>query len=218
MTFQNRKFYFLLIFFFQAAFTNAQLKTFTVEYDCFLTLRKSISANESDSIKIIRNGDTVKMPKGQAFKMPKSFEIKSSIQSITTIGNSNSSKIMVSNISSNWKNSEEQVQYDSLVYKNKTWFQYINNKATKIGMTEIVYSYADEEKEILGYKCVRVNFYLKADTTIKGIMWVANSLPSALMPFGGYEPLNGAVLECSFINSGMVYKVKSVNLDHSNLF
>ena len=56
---------------------------------------------------------------------------------------------------------------------------------------------------------IRVDFLDTADST-KGEFWVTQSLPNTLMPFGGYEPLNGAVLECNYFNTGMSYKATSI--------
>jgi len=191
--------------------TFAQLKTFTVEYNCVLTLKQKISGN--DSIKILINNDTLKNPKDLSMKLPKSINMKIVLMSWATIGNSNESKIIVKNTNSGWKNKEQITLFDSIVFKNKKWIQYKENEVSNMSKSALELTYSNEEKQILGYKCVRVDFLDKADST-KGEFWVTQSLPNTLMPFGGYEPLKGAVLECNYFNTGMSYKATSIKQDY----
>ncbi len=194
--------------------TFAQLKTFTVEYNCVLTIKQKISGN--DSIKILINNDTLKKPKDLSMKLPKSINMKVILMSETTIGNSNESKIIINNTNSGWKNKAEINLFDSLVYKNQKWIQYEENEVSNMSKSPFELTYTNEEKQILGYKCVRVDFFDKADST-KGEFWVAHSLPNTLMPFGGYEPLNGAVLECNYFNSGISYTATSIKDDYFDI-
>ena len=194
--------------------TFAQLKTFTVEYNCVLTLKQKISGN--DSIKILINNDTLKKPKDLSMKLPKSINMKIVLMSWATIGNSNESKIIIKNTNSGWKNKEQITLFDSMVFKNKKWIQYKENEVSNLSKSALELTYTNEEKQILGYKCLRVDFLDKADST-KGEFWVTQSLPNTLMPFGGYEPLNGAVLECNYFNTGMSYIATSLTHDYFDI-
>lgn len=187
--------------------TFAQLKTFTVEYNCVLTLKQKISGN--DSIKVLINNDTLKKPKDLSMKLPKSINMKVILMSETTIGNSNESKIIINNTNSGWKNKEEITLFDSIVFKNQKWIKYKENEVSNISKSALELTNTNEEKQILGYKCLRVDFLDTADST-KGEFWVAQSLPNTLMPFGGYEPLKGAVLECNYFNTGISYMATSI--------
>jgi shikimate 5-dehydrogenase len=112
---KNKIFFIFLNLF--STLTFAQLKTFTIEYNCVLTLKQKISGN--DSLKILINNDTLKKPKDLSMKLPKSINMKVILMSETTIGNSNESKIIINNTNSGWKNKEEITLFDSIVFKNQ---------------------------------------------------------------------------------------------------
>lgn len=189
------------------ALSFAQSKTYTIEYNCVLTLKQKLSGN--DSIKIVRNNDTLNKPMDLLMKMPRSVDMKIVLMSLTAFGNSNGSIITINNTNSGWKNKEQTNLFDSLVYKNQKWTQYKENEVSNISKSALQLTYTKEEKQILGYKCVRVDFYDNADSS-NGVLWIAETLPKTLMPFGGYKPLNGAVLECNYFNTDISYKATSI--------
>jgi hypothetical protein len=182
----------------------SQSNTFSIKYDCELTIKQKLSG--VDSIKIISNFENGKIP----LNLPDFINLKILVSSITSIGDNNWSKIIqYNNSNSGWKNFDKNVQYDSIIYINQSWFEFKNNSSIDIGALKLEYTFLEEEKEILGYKCSKVNFYSNIDSS-SGYIWITQSLPSTLMPFGGYKPLRGAILECNFINSGIRYVAKSI--------
>ncbi len=199
-------FYFLFLSFFIFPWqAYSQSKRYKITFDCSLSNIQPIKV--PDSITMVRNGDSIKIPWSASSKI----KLNTKLMVIEVVANDKKSTIKVIDKSSGWGDDSYKKMPDSLVYQSTKWLAFTKGKIKKIPFEKEEYLFAKDIKTILGYRCSKViTLNYKGEKEMES--WVTEKLPSTIMPYSGSKPMKGAIMESRNVRTGISYVATNIKL------
>ena len=180
-----------------------QVKTYEVNFIC--TINTLVPLKATDSMLIIKDGDSSKIP---CF-FSKKINVNTKLMAVKVIANQNKCTIKIVQKSAGWGEASRNKMYDSAVYGSNIWVAYNNGTSKNIATQKVAHIYTNQSKYILGYTCYKV-FTTNSNGVADTESWVCYKLPTTIMPYDGMLPLKAAILESTNTFTGITYRAKSV--------
>ncbi len=192
---------FLFLFFYSFLYcwqSFSQTNHYTVTFNCFLSNIKPLKV--PDSIALIRNGQSVKIP----WSASPNIKLSSKLMSLKVSADNQRSSIIIIDKSSGWGENSYGKLPDSSVYMLNKWVVYSKGRIMEIPFKKEEYLLTKEEKTILGYTCKKViTLNYKGEKEMES--WVTEKLPATIMPYSGSKHMKGAILQSKNIRTGITY-------------
>jgi len=120
--------------------------------------------------------------------------------------------IKYENPSSNSQNTLSLNFPDSILFIKKKWYNFTDGKQTEIPFDTLSIIATEEYKTVCSFKCQK--FKIANSNSGESVCWVSKELPKNLIPFPGLKGLPGAVLEYENLNTGISFKMKTIEVKY----